>query len=258
MTDPTLTASAITDADHIFCFAGGVGAVRSLDEPLLDLDTSARAQVILLDAIRAIAPRASVVLAGSRLEYGVPRYLPMDERHPLQPTSPYAANKVLCTWYYEHYARAYGLHTVVLRLPNPYGRHVEGSPARSGYSILNLFIDRARRGEPITLYGDGSQLRDFVHVDDVASAALRASTESMAAGRVFNIGSGRATSLREVAEIIVDLCGSGSVLTGESWPEGAAAVETGSYTFDIRLAEELLGWRPSVDLRDGLERLLRD
>ncbi len=227
ITDVEAVRSVVTGAQHIFCFAGGLGATRSLCDPLGDLKTSARAQLLLLEAVRELAPAASVVFAGSRLEYGAPEYLPVDEKHRLHPTSPYASHKALCSLYYEMYAHTHGMRTVVLRLPNPYGPHAAGDPARAGYGILNLFVDLARRGEPIRLYGDGMQLRDFVHVDDVVRAAAAASLCPDAAGRAFNIGSGTCTSLRAAADLVVELRGSGTVLTGEPWPPDAASVETG-------------------------------
>lgn len=256
ITKPNEVAAVVEGAAHVFCFAGGLGATRSLADPLLDLDTSARAQLQLLEIVRRSASTASVVLAGSRLEYGTPEYLPLDEVHPLNPTSPYGSHKALCSYYYELYARTHGLHTVVLRLPNPYGLHASGGPARTGYGILNLFVDLARKGEPIRLYGDGTQLRDFVHVDDVISAALAASTCPQAAGHAFNIGSGVGVSLLSAAELIVDLCGSGRVVVGEEWPADAASVETGDFYFDIEKARSFLGWNPEVSLEAGLASLL--
>ncbi|MRS12095.1 MAG: NAD-dependent epimerase/dehydratase family protein [Actinobacteria bacterium] len=256
ITDPTVVGSAVAGAEHIFCFAGGLGAVRSLEDPVRDLQTSVGAQVVLLEAVRHLAPDASVVFAGSRLEYGVPEYLPLDERHPLKPTSPYAAHKALCSWYYAHYAETYGLSTTVLRLPNPYGPHLAGAPEKDGYTILNRFIDTAKRGEPIRLFGDGSQTRDFVHVDDVVNAALAASVTPAAAGIALNIGSGVATSLRAAAELVVGLCGSGVIEADQPWPTDAAAIETGGYSYDVSLAREALGWQADVALRDGLAAML--
>lgn len=256
ITNREAVKAAITGADHILCFAGGLSATRSLTDPLADLDTSARAQLLLLEAVRELVPDASVVLAGSRLEYGVPEYLPVDERHRLRPTSPYASHKMLCSIYYELYAKAHGLRTSVLRLPNPYGPHATGNAARVGYGILNLFVDLAQRGEPIRLYGDGGQLRDFVHVDDVVSAAIAASLVPGAAGLAFNIGSGVGTSLRAAAELVVELCGSGTVVVGDPWPADAVSVETGDFYFDVSLARETLGWEPHISLRQGLTTLL--
>lgn len=255
--DERAVRDVVEGADHIFCFAGGLGATRSIADPLGDLRSSVEAQLVLLEAVRELAPSAHIVLAGTRLEYGSPCYLPVDEAHPLQPTSPYASNKMICGIYYRMYAERYGLHAVELRLPNPYGTHAPGAPARHGYGILNLFVDLATRDEPIKLYGDGNQKRDFVYVDDVVAAALAAASTPEAAGRSINIGSGVGTTLREAAELVVGMCGSGSVVTGEPWPQDALSVETGDFYFDISLAKDLLGWEPRVDLRAGLSRLLR-
>ena len=256
ITDVGAVRSAIAGAEHILCFAGGLSATRSLMDPVADLDTSARAQLLLLEAVRELAPRASVVMAGSRLEYGAPEYLPVDEKHPLHPTSPYAIHKMLCSVHYEFFAKAHGLRTCVLRLPNPYGPHAVGGPARAGYGILNLFVDLARRGEAIRLYGDGGQLRDFVHVDDVVSATIAASIAPDVAGLAFNVGSGIGTSLRSAADLVVDLCGSGTVLDGDPWPADAASVETGDFYFDVSLARETLDWEPRISLREGLTGIL--
>lgn len=256
ITDRDAVAGAIGGADHIFCFAGGLGATRSIADPIADLRSSALAQLLLLEAARMRAPRASIVLAGTRLEYGSPRYLPVDEQHPLQPTSPYATNKMLAGIYYRMYAERFDMHAVELRLPNPYGPHAPGAPARHGYGILNLFIDLAKKGEPIKLYGDGEQRRDFVHVDDVVAATLHAALAPGAKGLAINVGSGVGTTLRSAAEMVVELCGTGSVITGEPWPEDYASVETGDFFFDISRAEAVLSWRPAIALRDGLGSLL--
>ncbi|HET6351088.1 MAG TPA: NAD-dependent epimerase/dehydratase family protein [Coriobacteriia bacterium] len=257
ITDAESVRAVVEGASHLFCFAGGLGPTRSLADPVRDLETSARAQLMLLETMRAVAPKASVVLAGSRLEYGTADHLPVDETHPLRPGNPYAFHKALCSHYYSLYAARHGLHATVLRLSNPYGPHALGGPASTGYGVLNFFVDLAKRDDAIQLFGDGEQLRDFIHVDDVVSAALAASLVPEAAGLAFNIGSGVGTSLREAAETVVELCGSGRVVAGVEWPEDARLVETGDFYFDVGLAERVLGWRPCVALHDGLVSLLR-
>jgi nucleoside-diphosphate-sugar epimerase len=111
-------------------------------------------------------------------------------------------------------------------------------------------------GETIPLYGGGEQLRDLVFVDDVVRAALAASVESGAWGTAVNVGSGVGVSLREVAEAVVAEVGSGSVDASAPWPADAAAVETGSFYFDVSLAARVLGWKPRVTLQDGIRRLV--
>jgi UDP-glucose 4-epimerase len=233
----------------VFAFAGRAGAALSVADPIGDLESSCRAQLILLDAVRDLAPEAALVFPGSRLEYGRAEYLPMDERHPLSGDSPYAVHKSACAAYYRQYAARDGLRACVLRFGNPYGPH----PVRDsflGFGILNHFVDVALRGGTIELFGGGGQLRDFLFVDDAASAALLAA-EKADGGAVLNIGSGEGVSLAAAARAAVDAVGSGDVRVTE-WPAEYETVETGDYYFDVREAERTLGWRPRTSLEDGL------
>jgi len=256
VTDAAAVRRAVDGADHIYAFAGGSGALRSMADPLFDLHTGCEAQLVLLQAMREVAPGASVVFPGSRLEYGKVTALPVGEDHPLHGTSPYALHKIACDGYHHIWAETFGLHTFVLRISNPYGSHIPGDPARLGYSVINSFVDRAMAGETIPLYGGGAQLRDLVFVDDVVEAALLASHADGAWGSAVNIGSGVGVSLREVAETVVAQVGSGSVDADAPWPADAAAVETGSFYFDVSLAGRVLGWSPRVMLEDGIRRLV--
>jgi UDP-glucose 4-epimerase len=256
MVDPAAVARAIAGADHIFAFAGGSGAVRSLADPIGDLRTGCEAQLVLLEAMRRVAPGASVVFSGSRLEYGIVTTVPVREDHPLRGTSPYALHKIACDGYHHIYADAHGLHTLVLRISNPYGSHVPGDPARVGYGVVNAFVDRAIAGETIPLYGGGGQLRDLVFVDDVVRAVLLASLVDGAWGSAINVGSGVGVSLRDVAEAVVAEVGDGAVDMDAAWPVDAAAVETGDFYFDITRARDVLGWAPQVGLEEGIRRLV--
>ncbi len=255
ITDPPVVRAAIAGADHLFAFAGGAGAVRSLADPLMDLRTSCEAQLVLLEAMRQVAPGASVVFPGSRLEYGIPARLPVGEDQCLSGTSPYALHKIACDGYHRMYAETYGLRTAVLRISNPYGLHIPGDPARVGYGIVNAFVDRAVAGETIPLYGGGAQLRDFVFVDDVVDAVLRAATTPAAWGTAINVGSGEGVSLRALAEAVVAAVGTGAVDTDAPWPADAAAVETGDFYFDVSRARDVLGWAPATSLHEGVRRL---
>ncbi len=256
VTDAGAVRRVISGADHIFAFAGGTGAVRSLANPLGDLRTSCEAQLVLLEAMKDVAPGASVVFPGSRLEYGKAHTLPVSEEHSLHGTSPYALHKIACDGYHHIYAEAHGLHTIVLRISNPYGSHTSGDSARHGYGIVNRFVDMAMAGDTIPLYGGGGQLRDLVFVDDVVRAVLLAAVADRAWGEAVNIGSGVGVSLRTVAEAVVAEVGAGAVDVDAPWPADAAAVETGDFFFDVSLAGKLLGWAPRVGLDEGVRRLV--
>jgi UDP-glucose 4-epimerase len=247
--DAEAVANAVLGASAVFAFAARAGATTSLKDPVADLEFSCRAMLVLLEAVRSEAPDAAVVFPGSRLEYGKPRYMPVDEAHPLAGETPYAVHKSTCAAYCRLYAGLYGLRTCVLRLPNPYGPHAM-TDSYAGFGILNRFVDVAVRGEAIELFGGGSQLRDFVYVGDVARAAILAA-EKAPAGTVLNIGSGQGVSLAEAARFAVEVAGSGEVRC-VPWPEEYEKVETGDCYLDVTEAERVLGWRPTTTLAEGL------
>jgi UDP-glucose 4-epimerase len=254
MLDAAAVRRALRGANRVFAFAGGGGAPASLRDPLGDLAASCQAQLVLLEAVRAVCPEATVVFPGSRLEYGRPQRLPVDESHPLTGGSPYAIHKSACAAYYRAYAEVYAMRTVVLRLSNPYGPHPLQECYR-GFGILNHFMDQAILGRPIELFGGGSQLRDFVFIDDVVAAVVEASGRPDLAGTVMNVGAGEGVSLARIAAEIVDVVGCGSI-EHVPWPLDFSLIETGDFYFDVSRARELLGWRPRTPLRRGLESML--
>lgn len=249
--DRDAVESAVAGSSSIFALAGRSGATASIADPLGDLELGPWAQLVLLESVRAVAPDASVIFPGSRLEFGKPNSLPVSESHPLHGASPYAIDKSTCAAYYAMYARLHSLNTMVLRLSNPYGPHLNAG-AFSGFGILNYFIDLALKGETITLYGDGSQLRDLVYIDDVIDALIIAASAPVP-GEALNVGAGAGVSLADAARLAVEVAGSGRIEM-VPWPPDAHAVETGDFYFDITRARQLLGWAPKVGLREGLER----
>jgi UDP-glucose 4-epimerase len=249
MTDAQSVGEAVHGADHVFAFGARAGAAGSLVDPLGDLDASCRAQLTLLEAVRQLAPKASVVFPGSRLEYGKPEYLPVDETHPTRGDTPYAIHKATCTAYYRHYAEHYGLRTCVLRLSNPYGPHAAHAAFR-GFGIINYFVDIAVRGGTIELFGGGRQLRDLIYVDDAVEAVFAAALHATPGG-VYNIGAGEGVSLADAAASVVEIAGTGSICE-VPWPPEYLAVETGDFYFDVNAAERVLDWAPWTTLAEGL------
>ena len=249
--DPDLLARVAPGADAVFPFAGQSGAARSMDHVLEDLQANVAAQVALLETLRRTGSPARVVFPGSRLQYGVARSLPVDEDHPLDPTSPYGLSKTVAERYHRFYHDVHGVRTTCLRISLPYGPH-QGRPDRA-FGIVGTFLAAAARGEALPLYGGGHQLRDFVYVGDLVELVLAAATRPEAVGAVLNAGGPRGRTLREMAELVVQTVGAGSV-ADVPWPEGAAAVETGDFvTCPERVAREL-GWVARLDLEEGLER----
>jgi nucleoside-diphosphate-sugar epimerase len=144
----------------------------------------------------------------------------------------------------------YGLPTVSLRLTNTYGPRQDLRSRDKGF--VGVFLGRALRGEPLEVFGTGDQRRDFNYVDDVVDALLLAATTAAVAGGVFNLGGARAYSLREFAEILHELtrCAFRTV----PFPEAQRSIDIGDYWGDFSRFETATGWRPQVDLREGLGR----
>ena len=241
----------VRDQEVIFNLAGKSGAADSNKTPLNDLDINCRGHLTILEACRVFNPGVAIIFPSSRLVYGKPLYLPVDEKHPLSPESIYAAHKLAVENYHLIYGNLYGLKSTVLRISNPYGPFQAGEGR--AYGIANSFIQAAVSGRPITLFGDGSQRRDYLFIDDLVEALLCAASVEEARGRIYNIGDGQGTSLLELAEMAVLVAGRGKIVR-VPWPEEYRAIETGDYLSDISLARNELGWNPSMDIREGIER----
>jgi UDP-glucose 4-epimerase len=231
--------------DVVFHLAGRSGAVASVRDPFADLLVNcAGLQNVLEVFCRKGTPR--IVFPGSRLQYGRVSALPVREDAARKPLVPYGVHKNFCEEYLAYYARRFGAGFAVARITNPFGPWP--SPSQQGYNVLNQTIVRALRGEPITVYGDGSQIRDYVYVGDVVEAlALLGAAEG---NHVVNVGSGAGVPFIDVVQEIGRLAGSARVVFAP-WPDDALEVETGDFVADVS-AIGRLGWRPVRTLSEGL------
>jgi UDP-glucose 4-epimerase len=251
-------ADAVTDAvrgqDYIFSLAAINSHLEALESPFNDLDVNARGSLTVLEAIRRNAPEARVIYSGTRSEYGLIQHNPVSEDHPLLPTEVNSANRAVATLYHIAYYHSHGLQTTSLRLPNVYGPRMLTAHARLGF--MNWFLRLAVEGTGFKLYGDGSQVRDLLYVDDTVRALLLAGVVPGAVGEVLNVGSGQPVSLREIATTLVEIAGKGSI-EYVPFPDDAKRIEIGDYVADISKIEHVLDWRPEIGLREGLERSVR-
>jgi nucleoside-diphosphate-sugar epimerase len=249
--DSHLMARVVSGQQVIFNLSGQSGAVRSMEDPWTDLDVNLRGNLVLLEAIRDGNPDATLVLAGSRLQYGRPAHIPAAEDDRREPLCLHAIHKQTAEEYVRLYARLFGLRSSVARITNPFGPGQP--PGRTSYGVINRLIHLAIEDRPLTLYGDGLQLRDYVFVDDVVEALLMLGNRENGDGRVYNVGSGTGTSMLDAARLIIDIAGSGSI-QHVPWPPLAEQIETGDFVADISRIREEVGWTPRVALRDGIER----
>lgn len=243
----------VQEQDIIFNLAGQVSHTDSMTDPYTDLEINARSQLSLLEACRHGNPATKIVFASTRQIYGRPEYLPVDERHPLQPADVNGINKLAGEWYHMVYNNVYGLRTVSLRLTNTYGPRMRVRDARQ--TFIGWWIRRLLEGNPLHIFGDGLQVRDFNYVDDVVEAMLMVAAHDVADGQIYNLGGDEPINLTNLARLMIEVTGAGSFdLT--PFPDDRKRIDIGDFYGDYRKIRSKLGWRPVIGLREGLTRTM--
>jgi CDP-paratose 2-epimerase len=268
--DAAALQRVIARVDRVFHFAAQVAVTTSLVDPVEDFDINTGGTLTLLEAIRARPEPPPLVYTSTNKVYGAledlglrrrnRRYEPVDpgialrgvgESRPLDFYSPYGCSKGAADQYVRDYARTFGLPAIVFRMSCIYGPHQLGTEDQGWVAH---FLIQALDGRPITLYGDGRQVRDILFVDDLVEALLLAQrvmpTES---GRVFNIGGGpdNSVSLLELLQLIGDRIGRAPAVAFDAWRPG----DQRYFVSDTRGFEQVTGWRPAVSVHDGVARL---
>ncbi|MBI5686018.1 MAG: NAD-dependent epimerase/dehydratase family protein [Verrucomicrobia bacterium] len=251
--DPYAMRHLVEGQDILFNLAGQTSHLDSMRAPDVDLEINCKSQLSILETCRHVNPGIRVVFAGTRQVYGKPKYLPVDEVHPLHPVDVNGINKIAGEMYHLLYSTIYGIRCCVLRLTNTYGPRMRVKDARQ--TFLGIWLRQIIEGRPIQVFGDGAQRRDFNYVDDVVDALLLASFSDRAVGNVYNLGSPEVLSLKDLALLLVEINGGGRY---ELVPFGdeLKKIDIGDYYSDFHKIELELGWRPKVGLREGLKRSL--
>jgi UDP-glucose 4-epimerase len=236
--------------DYIFHLAAQVGREISMEDPWLDTETNCTGTLNLLEILRQQANGTKIIFAGSRGQVGEPQYLPVDEAHPCEPTDIYGINKLAAEKYILLYGKVYNIPAVSLRLNNVYGPRCQ--MFNGFYGILNWFIANAMTGKPITVYGEGSQTRDYVYIDDVVDAFLRAALSPAANGEYFYVGSGVETVFIDMVHEVVRAVGKGEI-THVPFPASREKIDIKRFVVSTEKIRQKLGWQPTVTLRSGVE-----
>jgi CDP-paratose 2-epimerase len=267
--DPAAVRQVVQHATEIYHLAAQVAVTTSLVDPVDDFQTNAWGTLNLLEAVRHVWPRPTLLFTSTKKVYGAlddltlratpTRYEPADPatrqhgiaERPVSFVSPYGCSKGAADQYVLDYARSFDLPAVVFRMSCIYGPHQFGNEDQGWVAH---FLRRAAEHKPITLYGDGRQVRDLLFVEDLVDAMLAAQQHiDVIAGQAFNIGGGPANSvsLLELMDLVGELHGSRPQLTFEDWRVG----DQRYYVSDTRRFAQMTGWAPRVDVRQGVARL---
>jgi UDP-glucose 4-epimerase len=237
----------------LFNLAGQVSHIDSMNDPFTDLEINCKSQLWILEAVRKRNPELKIVYAGTRQIYGKPMRLPVDETHLLTPTDVNGINKISGEFYHLVYNSVYGIRASSLRLTNTFGPRQLIRHNRQGF--IGWFVKQIVQGEEIQLFGDGTQRRDFDYVDDVVDAFLRAGAMPEADGQVFNLGGDRPISLLDLVKMMIEVAGGGSYRIVPFPPE-RKKIDIGDFYADASKIQRVLGWRPTTDVKDGLQRTI--
>lgn len=230
-------------ADRICHFATSSTPATSSADPLADIENNLMPAVRLLEAMRRTGNRRILFLSSGGAVYGRPHYLPIDEAHPVNPISAYGVVKSTIEQYLRMYETNYGFVSTIIRLANPYG---PGQNSLGQLGAVNTFIHLALTGQPATIWGDGSVVRDFIYISDV-TALLLAAAEGDATG-TFNCGAGAGTSLIDLMNTVEQA--TGKTLQRQFRP--ARSFDPLEVVLDITRARKVLGWQPAVELAAGV------
>ena len=237
--------------DVIFNLAGQVSHIDSMQDPSTDLDINCRGQLCVLEACRRSNTSVKVVFAGTRQIYGRADTLPVAEDHLVRPTDVNGINKAAGEYYHLVYNNVFGIRACSLRLTNVYGPRQLIKHSRQGFA--GWFIRLALENREIQIFGDGTQLRDFVYVDDAVDAFLRAGADDVSNGEVFNVGGREPITHGDLVELMIRLAGSGRFRC-VAWPPDKKAIDIGDFYADSSKIRSTLGWQPVTPLAEGLRR----
>ncbi len=238
-----LLKEAMAGCDTVFHLAASISNVKSIEFPHLDAEVNIMGTLNVLEAMKSCHVK-TIVFSSSAGIFGEPRYQPIDEEHPCHPDSPYGVGKWAAEKHILCLSKIRSFRAVCLRYFNAFGVNQRYDAYGN---VIPLFVARILKGEPISIYGDGEQTRDFIHVSDLASANLKVAEQNDVQG-LFNLGSGQAVTINKLVAILKEIM-----------PEKITALHTAPRPGDVRhsladinRAKKVFGFAPQIDLGEGL------
>lgn len=239
-------ASLINGQHYLFNLAGQVSHVASMRDPYADLEINVRGQIAVVEACRRQNRQIKIIHASSRHVYGRPAYLPVDEQHPISPVDVYSINKFAGESYHKLYHQVYGLDVCILRPGNVYG------PRQNALDCVGVFMRRAAAKQPLIVFDEGTQERDYIYADDVCSALLLAGALPQTCGQIYNLGSSSRCSIYQLAALLGKIAG--VPVENKSFPLERKLIEVGNFYSSYSKFQQATGWTPAISLDQGIQQ----
>lgn len=249
---PKLQSFITKRYDIIYHLSGFSGGPKSNSQKIKSFKINSFAALKLCELIVQYSPSTKFIISGSRLEYGVPIYLPVDEKHPTVPNSIYGLTRLIASEIVMSFVKKSNLNATIIRTSNVYGPHPKTK--FQGYNVINNFIDLALQNKVLAVYGDGKQIRDYIYIDDLVEAFMLCS-KPKANGQIYNLGYGKGISFTGMVNLICQIAKKGKLIY-QQWPKDTKEVETGDYISDISKIKKELGFEPKINFQDGIEKTI--
>jgi len=241
---------AIRDTDYIFHLIGTTVPQSATQNPIYDLESNVISTINMLEIAKTAGIKKIIFASSGGTIYGIPQKMPLSEMHPTNPISAYGISKLIVEKYLQLYWHLYGLPYVSLRIANAYG---ERQDPHGSQGAIAVFLGNIIKGNPVEIWGDGTVVRDYIHVSDIVLACLRAMEMEDKKYRIFNIGSGRGISLNQLIETLKEKFRKDIQV---HYTMGRK-IDVPVNTLDINLARNILRWQPTVSLEKGLELTIK-
>lgn len=242
-------SSIFKDADAVFHLAWTTIPATSNNNPVEDAASNLSMSIKIFDACVKNRVKKLVFISSGGTVYGIPKTVPISEGHPTNPICSYGITKLMAEKYIQQYHHIYGLDYIILRPSNPFGEYQNPSGVQGAVTV---FLGQAAKGNPITIWGDGSVVRDYFYIGDLVEAMVK-TIDYFPSGkdeRIFNIGGGRGMSLNDLIKLISEITG----LKPKVQHTDARSLDVDRNVLDISLIKEKLGWFPKTDMGDATEK----